>query len=89
MASYVVYGRRAAVAIHRGFACTREELPVELRRAAAEQQLGEMIDWECVRTREAADKIAAAYSIGKLDEYPLTAQEVRWFAEGMRQQANS
>ena len=43
MASYVVYGRRAAVAIHRGFACTREELPVELRRAAAEQHLANAV----------------------------------------------
>lgn len=83
MASYVVYGQRSAVAIHRGFACTRDELPGELRRAAASQGLADMIRWDCLATRDAADRAATAYSIKKMDEYPLTKQEVRWFAEGM------
>ena len=82
MASYVVFGERSAVAVHRSFACTRDELPVELRRAAAAQGLANMIRWDCLATSEAADRAAAAYSIKKLEEYPLTAQEVRWFAEG-------
>jgi hypothetical protein len=83
MASYVVYGQRAAVAIHRGFACTREELPGELRRAAAEQAgLTGMTGWECVEGREAADRIALAYCLERLKDYPLTAQEMRWINEG-------
>jgi hypothetical protein len=82
MASYVVYGQRAAVAVHRSFACTREELPVELRRAAGEQGLRHMTGFECVASREAADKVALAYCLDKLKEHPLTARELRWINEG-------
>lgn len=85
MASYVVYGLGAAVAIHRGFACTRDELPVELRRAAAEQGLAGMIRWECLATREAADAVAASYC---LKARPLTRQELRWINEGANAQAS-
>jgi hypothetical protein len=83
----VVYGQRAAVAVHRSFACTREELPVELRRAAGEQGLHNMTDFECVASSEAADKIALAYCLAKLKEYPLTARELRWINEGATAQA--
>jgi len=62
MASYVVYGQRAAVAVHRSFACTREELPVELRRAAGEQGLQNMTDFECVASRSPARFGASCYS---------------------------
>lgn len=83
MASYVVYGLRAAVAVHRSFACTREELPGELRRAAAEQAgFAGMIGWECVDGREAADKIALAYCLERRRGYPLTAQESGWINQG-------
>jgi len=81
MSSYVVYGWRAAVAIHRGFACAREELPAELHRAAG-ADFGPMIGWECVSSREAADKIALAYCIDQLKKHPLTKQELAWINEG-------
>jgi hypothetical protein len=82
MASYVVYGQRSAVAVHRGFSCTSEELPIELRRVAGEQGLRHMTSFECVATPEAADKVALAYCLEKLREYPLTSQELRWINEG-------
>jgi len=82
MASYVVYGQRSAVAVHRSFSCTRDELPNELRRVAGEQGLRHMTGFECVASPEAADKVALAYCIEKLKEYPLTAQEMRWINEG-------
>ena len=81
MSSYVVYGRRAAVAIHRSFACTREELPAELLREAG-RDFGPMIGWECVGSREAADKIALAYCVDQLKKHPLTKQELAWINEG-------
>ena len=82
MVSYVVYGWRAAAAVHRGFACTRDELPGELHRAVGGDDFGPMIGWECVENREAADSIALAYCGKKLQEHPLTAQEMRWINEG-------
>jgi len=81
MASYVVYGWRSAVAVHRSFACTREELPAELQRVAG-RDFGPMIGWECVESREAADKIAMAHCVDQMKKHPLTKQELAWINEG-------
>jgi hypothetical protein len=81
MSSYVVYGRRAAVAIHRSFACTREELGGELRRVA-EPLVGAVVGWHPAFGQESADAMAAAYTAEKLKEHPLTAEEMRWINEG-------
>ena len=85
MSSYVVYGRRAAVAIHQSFACTRDELGGEIRRVA-EPLVGEVVGWHPAFGRVSAESMAAAYTADKLKEHPLTAQEMRWINEGATSQ---
>jgi hypothetical protein len=62
---YVVIGTRGAVAIHRGFSCTREELPRELRthaRYMTDGKIGAVIKAEAYSSAQAADAIAAHYN---------------------------
>lgn len=60
MSSYVAYGLTKAVAIHRGFACTREELPAELQRVSR-QEIGKLLAYEVYSSRDAAEAIARHY----------------------------
>jgi len=62
MSSYVAYGSRRAVAIHRGFACTREELPTELQRVSR-QEIGKLLAYEVYSSRDAAEAIARDYCL--------------------------
>lgn len=61
MTHYVCVGLGGAVAVHRGFACTPDELSGELRRVA-EPAVGRLVKVEFYSTREAADAVAADYN---------------------------
>lgn len=57
---YVCLGIAGAVAVHRGFACTREELPTELQRVCG-NDVGKVMRIETYSSRAAADAVAAMY----------------------------
>jgi hypothetical protein len=63
MSAYVCYGPRVACVIVGGFACTREELPNELRRVAR-PAVGSLLRIETYAARESALAAAAQYSGG-------------------------
>lgn len=63
MSAYVCYGPKLACVIVGGFACTRDELPGELRRVAA-PAIGTLMRVETYGQREAAIAVAEQYSGG-------------------------
>jgi hypothetical protein len=63
MSAYVCYGPRVACVIVGGFACTREELPNELRRVAR-PAVGSLLRIETYGNREAALAVAGQYGGG-------------------------
>jgi hypothetical protein len=64
MSSYVAIGTRGAVAIHRSFACTRDELPREivLHARSVAPEIGTVFHVETYSSRNAADTLAAHYT---------------------------
>lgn len=63
MSAYVCYGPKLACVIVGGFACTRDELPGELRRVAA-PAVGTLMRVETYGSREGAIAVAEQYSGG-------------------------
>ena len=63
MSAYVCYGPKLACVIVGGFACTRDELPSELRRVAA-PVIGTLMRVETYGSRERAIAVAGQYSGG-------------------------
>ena len=70
---YVVIGTRGVVTFQKGFACTRDELPREIRghadyvaREAGLGGIGLVLRVEDYSTSEAAELVAACYRDGTL-----------------------
>ena len=73
MSAYVCYGPKLACVIVGGFACTRDELPREIRghayyvaREAGLGGIGLVLRVEDYSTSEAAELVAACYRDGTL-----------------------
>lgn len=63
MSAYVCYGPKLACVVVGGFSCTRDELPVELRRVSA-PAVGTLMRIEEYGSREGAIAVAEHYSGG-------------------------